>query len=218
MIFDFVNLANGLVVNQKKLKEIDDDKDGVATIEYLKNVSKIISRICSDDNRSLGLHPAVYFYSASGRYQPTAFLAAVSLIMDLETTNQFIWFTKHRSKFEQFILEHRYFVNQIVNQFGSGFKGYSWVYKLYKEILKMVSDGTESNMAKILIANNQWRLKEVSPKPRTDFTVETKTAIVIRDSLAAAMRCNICGARIHTNSMSIDHKTRRQDEEKFGGR
>ena len=67
LIFDFINLANDMLASQSKLKDVEDDKDGIRTVEFLKNTKRIISRICSNDEGSLGLHPAVYFYSASGR-------------------------------------------------------------------------------------------------------------------------------------------------------
>jgi hypothetical protein len=211
LLFDFVNLANDTVINQRKLKVIDDDSDGETTMEYLHNVSKVIDTICTKSNRSLGLHPAVYFYSMSGRYQPTAFLAAVKLVMEFEKEDKFHWFTKHRAKFEDFLVSHRYFVNQIVNQFGSGFKGHTWVLALYKDILNMVATGQESEIAKALIAARKWRLKEQQGTGDASFSTETKNFIVLRDSLANAIRCNICGARIHRNSYQIDHTIRKQD-------
>ena len=58
---------------------------------------------------SLGLHPAIYFYGATGRYQPAAFLAAVRFIQNLEQRRAFIRFTDIRAKFEDFLLKYRYF-------------------------------------------------------------------------------------------------------------
>src|SRR5664280_313533 len=132
LIFDFVNLANDLVVNQRKLKEVNDDIDGAATIECLKKVSKIISRICSKDNRSLGLHPAVYFYSAAGRYQPTAFLAIVSLIMEFEKSDELNVFTQKRCAFEEILVRHKYLINQIVRKFGAGQRSLNGILRLYR--------------------------------------------------------------------------------------
>jgi hypothetical protein len=131
--------------------------------------------------------------------------------MEFQTEKKFIWFTKHRRKFEDFLVSHRYFVNQIVNQFGSGFKGYTWVLKLYNEILTKISDNKESDLVELLIKAQTWRLKELTNQKNTAFSGETKNFIVLRDSLSTAVTCHICGARIHRNSFQIDHIIRRQD-------
>jgi hypothetical protein len=209
LLFDFVNLANDTLASQSKLKPLADDGDGVATIKYLKRIHQIISRICSNDASSLGLHPAVYFYSAVGRYQPTAFLATVSLIMELEKNHTFDWFIERRNKFEEFLVSHRYFVNQIVNQFGSGIKGQSWVFKLYKAILGSLETGSDDDLIKTLIANNEWRLKE-DTKQGSKMSTEAKSAVFLKD-LDSAKRCSICHARMHRNSMGTDHIKRAQD-------
>lgn len=60
------------------------DPDGSAAVELLTRVRKVSSRIAGIQPGSLGLHPAVYFYSATGNYQPTAFLAAVGLTAQVQ--------------------------------------------------------------------------------------------------------------------------------------
>ena len=44
-----------------------------------------------------------------------------------------------------------------------------------------------------------------------DFSSETKSAVFITEALENALRCKICEARIHTNSISFDHKVRKED-------
>lgn len=210
LIFDFINLSNGLVLAQKKLKPLSDDTDGSQTINFLKTSQRIIDRICSKEPCSLGLHPAVYFYSAAGRYQPTAFLATVQMMMDFEAQDKFAWFTKHRAKFEEFLATHRHFINQIVSQFGSGIKGYEWVYKLHTEILSNLETGTESELVTQLINSHKWRLKDL-PSTGTAFSTETKSAIYLKTALSSAIKCGVCGARMHKNSMSAGHIERRED-------
>ncbi|MDB6028216.1 MAG: hypothetical protein JWM68_4439, partial [Verrucomicrobiales bacterium] len=86
-----------------------------------------------------------------------------------------------------------------------------WVLKLYKEILIQVSEGKTSDIAQFLINGDKWRLKERAEKPNTKFTTETNTFIILRDCLANAVVCKICGARVHRNSLQIDHIQRRED-------
>ena len=55
----------------------------------IENGQRIANRISGLHPSSLGLHPVVYFYSSTGRYQPTAFLATVEMVKDLERQNAF---------------------------------------------------------------------------------------------------------------------------------
>jgi len=216
LIFDFFNLVNGTVPSRsKRVNSIlgdltPDDTDGVETVKYLKKIHGVISLICSNDKASLGLHPAVYFYSAAGRYQPTAFLATVGLVIELASDDKFAWFTKHRQIFEEFLVGHRYFVNQIVAQFGSGLKGNSWVLKFYKAILESIDTGKDNELVATLVSMKDWRLKDDISKGGK-FSTDTKSAIYLRDALNSAIKCSICGARMHRNAMTSDHVERRQD-------
>ena len=79
---------------------------------------------------SLGLHPAVYFYSSTGRYQPTAFLATVAMLRLFEEKDRFREFTKIRRSFEDFLLKHRILVNQLTVKNGSATKGYARLQQL----------------------------------------------------------------------------------------
>ena len=209
LLFDFVNLANDTIPKRGK-NELADDSNGVETVKYIRKVKEIIALMCSNEKQSLGLHPAVYFYSISGRYQPTAFLATVRLLMEMKEKSDFDSFTERRAKFEDFLASHRYFVNQIVNQFGSGLKGFEWVYKLYRSILDNASSIEESEMVQILINGSKWRLKE-APVKGAKFDSETKNAIFLKAALASAPRCGVCNARIHKHSMTAGHIDRRED-------
>jgi hypothetical protein len=77
LLFDFINLANNTIQKHGKENSLPDDLDGLETVKFLRRVRDIIALMCSEKKQSLGMHPAVYFYSVSGRYQPTAFLATV---------------------------------------------------------------------------------------------------------------------------------------------
>jgi hypothetical protein len=48
-------------------------------------------------------------------------------------------------------------------------------------------------------------------KHRKNFSVETKNAIYLREALMTQPKCAICGARMHSKSITIDHVERRQD-------
>jgi hypothetical protein len=213
LLFDFVNLANNISLRQKKQTPLEaDDKDGNATVSFLKNVRRIAFRISGTHHYSLGLHPAVYFYGATGRYQPTAFLATALLIKDLEQRDLFIKFTEHRDKFEEFLLAHRYFTNQTVTKFGSGVRGHDWVFRLYKEIFERIAKGEiASHIVAALQKNTDFNylvlVDNHDGEKGGDFSTETKSAAFLRSAIESAVRCSICHARMHVKSMTVDHVT-----------
>jgi hypothetical protein len=83
-VFDLVNHANNVRAADSTSKKDDNilpsDSDGALTVEYLKTVRRRAERITGDGPRSLGLHPIVYFYTRSGTFQPTVFLAVSSFV------------------------------------------------------------------------------------------------------------------------------------------
>ncbi len=46
---------------------------------------------------------------------------------------------------------------------------------------------------------------------KRNFDTDTKSTAFLRDALKSALKCKICQGLIHTNSISIDHKDRKQD-------
>lgn len=114
LIFDLVKLSN----NALKI-EIENDINGKATVQFLKNTNRIVRRFTTTHASSLGLHPAIYFYSEKGRYQPTALLAWVEIIKGFEKAKSFDQFIDVRDKFEQYIINRKNLTNQITTKYGS---------------------------------------------------------------------------------------------------
>jgi 5-methylcytosine-specific restriction endonuclease McrA len=55
------------------------------------------------------------------------------------------------------------------------------------------------------------RFHETITEPGPDFSRETKSEAFIREALASALQCKICGGYIHRNSMTVDHINRKQN-------
>ena len=52
----------------------------------------------------------------------------------------------------------------------------------------------------------------VSPEgDKMDFSRGAKSAAFLKEALNSAIRCGVCGARVHKNSMNVDHMHRKQD-------
>lgn len=225
LIFELVNLANDSNAPKVKRKPKDSQKgdgllspdiDGTSTLRFLKNTKSIIDRISGTHPSSLGLHPAIYFYSATGRYQPTAFLAVVELIKELDRDNLFKAFIQCRPAFESFLLQNKVFVNQVTVKFGSGLKGFAQLKKLFGFLFDQFRNQVEpaiiiQNLAKSPEFSYLQPAEILQTKTAADFDPETKSATFLRDALASALKCKICGGLIHRNSITIDHIERKSE-------
>ncbi|MGH8493312.1 MAG: HNH endonuclease [Moraxellaceae bacterium] len=212
LVFDFVNL-----VNDKKYDEnAPADKTGEETLNYLKSCRKMASRISGTHPSSLGLHPIVYFYSASGRYQQTAFLAVIELIKYLDRNDLFKSFTAIRKNFEDFLLSHKILINQVTVKYGSGAKGYARLCELFIFLMnKLIENKTEDEIIKSLQETPEFSFLQpaevVVLEAGKTFSEEAKSAVFLRDALKDPMRCAICNGLIHKNAITIDHIKRKAE-------
>ncbi len=223
LIFDLVNISNHMPVVDatKKGKDVSissaSDEDGSLTIQMLKRTQDMSQRITGVHPSSLGLHPAVYFYSASGRHQPTALLAIGDLLVKFGEQNKFKQFTDVRSKFEEFLIRHKNYVNQLTSKFGSGAKGYSRLRELYELILDgLWNDNNETQIEQSIMSHQVFKsLTKFDLDDENNgakFSKAVKQVAFLKDALAGAIKCKICGGYIHVNSIHFDHK-----EEKSAG-
>lgn len=209
LIFEFVNLANGV----KSESGLEPDLTGETTLKYLKACRKIANRFSGNHASSLGLHPAIYFYSGVGRYQPTAFLATVSMIRAFEDRNYFRKFISVRERFEAFLMKYRILVNQITVKYGSGAKGYARLQQLQEFIIeKMISGLDEPSLLRVIASEPDFSFLQPGEvaiaEYGRDFSSDSKSAIFLRGALKDPLRCGICKGLIHRNAISIDHVQR----------
>jgi hypothetical protein len=119
LIFDFVNIVSKINANSKS---IPDDDTGEVTLKILKDVRKVACKLNSNHPSSLGLHPAVYFYSQEGRHKPASLFAIIDFVMELDKLKKINDFIDVRSTFENFILEYDYLIQQIYRKYRSAQK------------------------------------------------------------------------------------------------
>ena len=227
VLYQFIHIANKLTrtrqnTNKQAVKPLPSedpkrDPDGIQTIKYLKVVKRLSELISSNSSGSLGLHPAVYSYSATGRFQPTAFFAQVQLVQELEEKKRLLQFTEIRAQFEDFLVDHKHFINQLIRSYGSNTRGLGPLRDLYILIINTLLEGkTNSEIKNAVLRDSRFenRLTEDTAgqrQPGKRFSKETKAAIRLREALKTAPRCGICNARYHPNSTTIDHIDRKQD-------
>jgi hypothetical protein len=136
MLYEFINMCVGTPSDH-------DDKDGTRTADYLSRCRRVMRMILSNHPSSLGLHPAVYFYSWTGKQQPILFQTVARMVMDLERTNKIDRFIDSRARFESFLMSNRPLINQLVRKFGTKSSGRDHLREFYDEVLAGVAAGRD---------------------------------------------------------------------------
>lgn len=219
-VFDLVNGVNRVGVADAGVKktskeELPEDVTGDATVRYLEATRSMVRRLCSSHPSSLGLHPALYFYSRGGTFQPGSLLAFVDLFRDWET-KQFVAFTRVRERFEQFLLTHRGHT-EAVRRLGSGSRSRPRLVAFYRRVITEFQSGAdvatiEANLAK----DDAFSFFLNTPSDMLDlgdgsFTRDVKGAAYIQSTLANAPKCPTCMGFMHRNGMQVGHKHHKRD-------
>lgn len=215
MILELVNITNGIESNFKN--SLADDPDGDATIAMLERTRRVLQKVNSSHPGSLGLHPVVYFYSQDGRHKIASFYAVITFVMELDQKNSFDSFVSKRKVFEDIIVRYDYLVQQILRKYRSAQASYPYINSFYFDILGKINttDSSEKVIQNLLKLETysyltllQHEIMEVTSK---EFSTERKSAVYIKQAIQNAPKCQICQGYIHRNSLSIDHKQRKQD-------
>src|SRR5690606_21764691 len=111
LCFVLVAFANGLKVASSSAGNVvresfPADETGSETRRYLNQVYREVARVLSTDPSSFGLHPALYFYSPEGAFQPVALLNMIAWLRELEKRNALSTFRKARGRFEALVMAH----------------------------------------------------------------------------------------------------------------
>lgn len=219
-VFDLVNWANDVPEKASRSRDLvlPKDEDGSITIRYLEKVRNIVRLMTGQHPSSLGVHPVVYFYTRGGEFQPTAFLATAQLLKELAASNGLKRFTKARETFEDFLVAHKEFITLITKHTGGGQKSLNRMVRYLRFVLDRVRESKEdSEIVKTLHESEEFGFL-YSDRPtarRLDagrsgkFSQRTKSASFLDTALASAIRCALCGAPVHRNSMQVDHITPR---------
>ena len=168
---------------------------------------------------SLGLDQAVYSYGASGKFHPGAFLASLRLAQELESQGKLKEFTKVRKNFEEFLVRHKFFINQIGHSKGSRTRPVESMLQMHRIIIGCLQDHVRDDkkiVRKLKRDPKLEELKDVTNIPKNDtrkrrFSKSVQNAGVIRSTLETRERCNVCGSRLPPACRSKDHIQRQED-------
>jgi hypothetical protein len=210
MVYEFVLLSVGTANS-------DDDATGERTVEYLKRTRRVAQLIMSSEPASLGLHPAVYFYSWTGKQQPILFLTMAEIIIDLDRTRKLDGFVDRRAIFERFIINNRTLLNQIVRKFGTKDSGKGHLRSFYEKVFESIDSGrADAETVQDLVGDKRFTYLQPTESPYsgvspTRYSAQVKSGLVMSGLLENAPKCAICGGLVPSQAISVDHKVDRAD-------
>jgi hypothetical protein len=222
-VFDLVSNANGVkIVDSTRKRGAQDklpkDEDGSQTVDYLKRVQRAVARITTIHSGSLGIHPVVYFYTRGGAFQPAAFIGASQFLVSLTAEDKLDGFTAVRQQLEDFLVANKDFISKIVHKFGSGTRSSDWFFKVYRRLFDdfVLRKNADQIIADMRLDSDFAFLTVPSPRSQAgtsgkSFSRNVKTAAFFEEALMGGVRCSICRALVHKNSMHFDHLERKQD-------
>ncbi|MBZ9771319.1 DUF262 domain-containing protein [Mesorhizobium sp. CO1-1-8] len=228
--FDLITLAKGLRIPDSSTKrkglvdELPEDPDGDATIDYLKSAKRLVEFLLSTEAQSLGLHPALYFYTSAGAFQSAALFNVLTWLVQLEEKGEIVNFLKVRNKFEQMIMDHPVLGKPATHRLGSGGRTRRRMMLLYDRMLYILGTGTppdeawrviigEPDFAFLASEDLEHKERRGTGKAGAGFSRAAKSGGFIESALPAAHRCALCGGLLHGNAIVTDH----EDEKSKGG-
>ena len=224
-VFDLVSLCNDIAIPATPTAKADDapppDDDGQQTISMLNAVNDRVSEVSTNAPKSLGFHPLVYYYARSGNFLPNAFLASLQFARRLENDRKKKSFIAVRRQFEDFLFSNKVLVSLTITRLGSGSRSLQRIADLYWGLYEGFAAGKDGDVVIAELASKvefshllQAKIPPVSAESKPSkrgASRESKSAAFIREAMATPVRCPICTAAVHSNSMTFDHQVRKQD-------
>jgi hypothetical protein len=216
LLIEFLVITGTRDQKGKSITEYSEDYTGNDTVNVLKNSLSILERITGNSAKSLGLHPAVYFYNEKGKYSRFLFLGMTLLIATQVRNNNegfFRKFTKARSNLEKFLTENKSLIGILLQNMNR----HQRVSKMRDLLAYIIDQCDAGNVVTVegAIAHLGLRgriIDVVGSKVTPQFSDETKSMIFINKALQAALVCPICGGKLDPNkSVSYDHVQRVAD-------
>ena len=210
-LIDIFSLVDGASDSKKRLAELSDDTDGSETLNLLKRSKRVADRISGNSHGSLGLHPAVYFYTERGKHSRFLFLGVVKVIAEKVRNNNKEWFkdfTYVRQELEAVLINRKSLINQGLANVNSG-QRIDRISDLLNFLVKQLKEGIKVDDVGILAAlglqGAAGDLKIIDAPE--GFSAETKSAAFLHTAIATAPRCPVCKGLLHIiKSASYDHK------------
>ena len=200
----------------KTINEYPDDETGEATLNVLTKALRILSRITGNSARSLGLHPAVYFYNERGRHSSFLFLAMIMLITERVDNNDDLFFKNFslaRACLEKFLIENKSLISTLLRNITRTQRVPSTRDLLSYLVSQLTADAVVTPEMAISHLGLRGRVFDADVNPRQQFSDDVKSIAFIQNALESALRCPICDGLLDpTKSVSYDHRVPRRDD------
>ncbi|MGX4641986.1 GmrSD restriction endonuclease domain-containing protein [Massilia sp. SYSU DXS3249] len=192
------------------VEETAEDADGKDTVSVLLKLSKLAQRVSGNENGSLGLHPAVYFYGPTGRHSNSMFMGTMSLIARAIANNNksfFDNFTEVRERLERILIEDKETIATILQKHPSKRRVEKYEEFLAGLIKSLKAGETPDGplLVKLLGLEGKIVIGRDVQRP-TAFSDDAKSVVFLRNALKSALRCPTCRGYLDTEkSISYDH-------------
>ncbi|MBS1612082.1 MAG: DUF262 domain-containing protein [Bacteroidetes bacterium] len=197
----------------------EDDKDGTDTRILLQFTYKLLNKMFSEKPGSLGLFPSIYFYNTAGKFIASSFLAVLELFCEEDSNEQFLVdFTLARARLEDFLIENKIFLSQLVRKYGSKKRSLKHIKGFFITLIRSINEGKTDDEI-ILVLQSQHSTLHTGeddydlPK-ENKFTKGVRAAVVTKEQLNGTPRCKVCNGYLHPLSTDVGHK----QDKKFGGK
>lgn len=192
------------------------DEDGSKTIHALESSLKVVRRISGHSPESLGLHPAVYFYSDRGKHNADLFLGICYLIRVKLANNDDAFFkkwVKGRRAVEDYLFLKKSLITQIMQYTGSKNR-VERARDVFEFLIKKAAAGEPIEDGGVLeAAQLESDFINVKAKPKKGaITDDTKAQVFLSTAMANALTCPLCkGYMEPAKSASYDHIIKKSD-------
>jgi hypothetical protein len=231
MILDMVNIFNDVTpamwehkpsqsAPKRKPKgpvvpRLEDDLDGTTTLAFMERIVDVARLVAGgpDVPESLGLDQGVYAYGITGKIIPAAFLASLKFARELQGEKKLVLFSVVRAKFEQFLVDHKEFLNTLTHSKGSRTRSLDAIVTMYRILFDSIVDGNPPDTKIVEHLQNEPKLKDLkTPQPaegeepvRKKFSKSVIAAKVVLETIRTRALCGVCEARLPPSYRSKDH-------------
>jgi hypothetical protein len=216
LLIEFLTIAGSRQPTVLPIEKYENDLSGEETVSVLTRSLQILNRITGNSPGSLGLHPAIYFYSERGKYSRFLFLGMAALITEKVRSNDggfFKTFTKARQSVEDFLVENKSLIAFVLQNMSKS-QRVTRMKALFEFLVSTAAKGqvptAEDAIAQLGL---RGRILDVNAiQSSAQFSDDTKSMLFITAAVAAALKCPICGGYLQpTKSVSYDHVERLRD-------
>lgn len=219
ILIDYLLICNKGYHGKQNVDDYDDDQTGEETIKVLKRATRLSKKISGNDNGSLGLHPAVYFYGPSGRHSQAMFMGIVELLATKIKNNDdpfFRKFTIARERLENLLISKKDLIATIIQRHLSHKRIKIFTKLLDTLVTELSADSSkvisEVDLVKIGELDGKIVLGEVINEQQSSFSDDIKSKTFISTALKSALKCPLCQGYLDPEkSVSYDHIIRKQD-------